>query len=471
MLLRIDSSRRVPLTDQIVDGIRHLVDNRALRPGARLPSIRKFAADHTVSTFTVVQAYDRLVAGGYVQPRQGVGFYISAPRRFSSPPQDGAGPDNPASVLWLMRHQARENRFLHVPGSGWLPQRWLKDSGLDSAMREVSRRGLSLSGHGEPLGYTPLREQLSRRLAELGVDVPPYQILLTNGISGGIDLVARYLIRPDDVVLVDDPGHFRRFAHLRALGATVQGVPMSDRGPDLDRLEDIAKAHHPRLYITAPIVHNPTGSTISRGSTVRLLKLAEQYDFHVIEDDSHGVVHPAGPPRLAGLDQLNRVIYVNSFSVVLSARLRVGLLAGHRNLVQDLTDLKLLTHAANSEHSERVVSEIMAQGTFRKYRSQLLVRVHRARSAALRRLEAIGLGPAVDNTHGLFAWLDIPGVRDTTALAETAARRGMLLAPGSMFRPDMAPSTKMRFNVAFCQHDETFRDLEALLSDCGVPLS
>ena len=470
MLLRIDSSRRVPLTDQIVDGIRHLVDNRALRPGARLPSIRKFAVDHTVSTFTVVQAYDRLVADGYVQPRQGAGFYICAPRWFPSPTQDGADPDSPASVLWLMRHQARENRFRHMPGSGWLPQGWLKDSGLDSAMREVSRRGLSasLSGHGEPLGFAPLREQLSRRLADVGVGVPPNQILLTNGISGGIDLVARYLIRPDDVVLVDDPGHCRRFAHLRALGATVQGVPMSDNGPDLDRLENIAKAHHPRLYITAPIVHNPTGSTISQGSMVRLLKLAEQYDFHVIEDDSHGVVHPAGPPRLAGLDQLNRVIYVNSFSIVLSARLRVGLLAGHRNLVQDLTDLKLLTHAANSEHNERLVSEIMAQGTFRKYRSQLLVRVHRARIAALRRLEAIGLGPAVDNTHGLFAWLDVPGVRDTTPLAETAAKREMLLAPGSMFRPDMGPSTKMRFNVAFCQNDETFRDLEALLSDCGV---
>ena len=470
MLLRIDSSRREPLVDQIVDGIRHLVDNRSLRPETRLPSIRRFAADHAISTFTVVQAYDRLVAGGYVQPRQGAGFYISAPTRFDSSPQDSASPDKPASVLWLMRHQAREHRYRHAPGGGWLPQGWLKESGLDSAMREVSRRGLdaSLSGHGDSLGFPPLREQLNRRLAELGIHVPPNQILLTNGISGGIDLVARHLIRPDDVVLVDDPGHFRRFAHLRALGAAVQGVPMSDTGPDLDQLEKIARKHHPRLYVTAPIVHNPTGSTISQGSTFRLLKLAERYDFYIIEDDSHAVVHPEGPPRLAGLDQLNRVIYVNSFSVVLSARLRVGLLAGHANLVEDLTDLKLLTHAANSEHNERLVSEVMAHGQFRKYRAQLLARVHRARTAALRRLEAIGLGPAVDNTHGLFAWLDVPGVADTTPLAETAAKRGMLLAPGSMFRPDMAPSTKMRFNVAFCQSDEVCRDLETLLSDNGL---
>ena len=467
VIIRINSSQRAPLIDQIVDGIRTLVDNRVLRPGTRLPSIRKFATDHDVSKFTVVQAYDRLVACGYVQPRQGAGFFVNALSRFALPTAGGAHPGSATSVLWLLRHQASEHRYRHLPGGGWLPQRWLKESGLDSAMREVSRRGVnaSLSGYGDPLGFAPLREQLSRRLAEYGTDVSPNQILLTNGISGGIDLVARYLIRPDDVVLVDDPGHVRRFGHMCALGATVQGVPMTDTGPDLDQLETIARTHHPRLFVTAPIVHNPTGCTISQGTAFKLLKLAERYDFYIIEDDSHGVVHPAPPPRLAGLDQLNRVIYVNSFSVVLSARLRVGMLAGHPDLVQDLTDLKLLTQAASSEHNERLVHEVLAHGHYRKYRAKLLAKLQRARDTALRRLEAIGLGPAADDTHGMFAWLDVPGVADTTPLAEAAAKRRMLLAPGAMFRPDMAPSTKMRFNVTLCQSDETFRDLEALLNE------
>ena len=81
----------------------------------------------------------------------------------------------------------------------------------------------------------------------------------------------------------------------------------------------------------------------------------------------------------------------------------------------------------------------------------------------MRRLESIGFGPAGDDTHGMYAWLDVPGIADTTSFAEAAAKRDMLLAPGAMFRPDMAPSTKMRFNVAFCQSDETFRALEELL--------
>ena len=470
MLIRIDGSRSAPLVDQIVDGIRHRVDSRTLWPGTRLPSIRRFAADHDVSAFTVVQAYDRLVACGYAEPRQRSGFFVSAPFRSELPPAQDTRLDRATSVLWLMRHEASDHRHQYVPGGGWLPRTWLKDSGLDSAMRVVSRRGVDaiLGDHGDPMGFAPLREQMSRRLSEHGIDASPDHILLTSGVSGGIDLVARYLVRRDDVVLVDDPGHFRRFAHMRALGATVEGVPMTRTGPDLDQLEAIARTHCPRLYITAPLVHNPTGFTMSQATAFRLLKLAERYNFHIIEDDSHGAVHPAPPARLAGLDALNRVVYVNSVSVALSARLRVGLLAGHRDFVQDLTDLKLLTQALNSELNEHQVHEVLAHGQFRKYRAQLIARVQRARVAALRRLEAIGLGPADDDTHGLFAWLDVPGVADTIPLAEAAAKRAMLLAPGAMFRPDMAPSSKLRFNVAFCQDDAMFRDLEALLCEHGL---
>ena len=161
---------------------------------------------------------------------------------------------------------ASDHRHRHVPGGGWLPRKWLSESGLDAATREVSRRGVdaTLGGYGDPMEFAPLREQLSRRLSEHSIDASPNQILLTSGVSGGIGLVARHLVRPDDVVLVDDPGHPCRSAHMRALAATVRGVAMTRTGPDLDQLEAIARTHRARLYITAPIVHNPTGCTIPR---------------------------------------------------------------------------------------------------------------------------------------------------------------------------------------------------------------
>ena len=469
MLVNVDASHRDTLTEQIVNGIRRLIDDRELRPETRLPSIRQFATEHDVSKFTVVQAYDRLVASGHIQSRHGAGFFVCKPAQAVEPGARRVWLDKATDVLWLLRRQAREFHFKYLPGVEWLPPRWLKDNGLERAMRRVAFRGARslLSGYGEPRGYPPLREDVRRRLTELGIDVHADQILLTAGIVGAIDLVGRYLVRPDDVVLVDDPGCFRTFGSIRTLGATIHGVPWTDTGPDLAALEEIARTHRPRLFVTTPIVQNPTGYSISQGTAFRLLQLAERYDFYILEDDVDGTCHPNPPPRLASLDQLNRVIYVNGFSKALSPRLQVGFLAAHRDLVEGLVDLKMLTQTVTSEFSERLVHEVLIQGHYRKYRARLLASLREARDEALRGLEAIGLRLAGDDSHGLFAWMDAPGVADTAPLAEAAARRDMLLAPGAIFSPDARRSTKMRFNVAFCRGDEMLGRLDALLTEAA----
>ena len=469
MLIRLDLSRRVSLTDQIVEGIAQLVEKRSLRPDSRLPSIRKFAADHNISRFTVVHAYDRLVASGYIQSRQSAGFFVNKPDQPEQPDEAEPQSARAGDVFWPMRRQTDPRCFKHRPGSGWLPQAWLMESGLDRAIRALARRDVygDDCSYGDIKGYAPLRSHVRHQLAEHGIEACQNQILLTNGATGGIDLVARYLVQPGDAVFVDDPGFYQWFEHMRALGAEVHGVPWIDNGPDLERLEALAKAHKPRLFITTPVVQNPTGTSISQGIACKLLKLVEDYDFYVIEDAIGAMNDPAGPPRLAGLDQLNRVVFVSSFSKILSSRLRVGMLAGHKDLVRDLAGLKLLTQSASSELVERLVCEVIDQGNFRKYRGRLLEKIRKARTRAIYRLESLGFGPARDGAHGLFAWLDAPGLADTTTFAEAALERSMLLAPGAMFRPNMEASSKLRFNVAFCQEDEVFRELDALLNSAA----
>ena len=466
MLIQLDSSQQAPLTEQIVKGIERLVDERTLRPGARLPSIRQFAEGHSVSKCTVVNAYDQLVASGYVESRPGTGFFVDNSCQPEDPDEAEPKATRANDVLWLLRKQTNQNCFRYRPGSGWLPQSWHEENGLDRAMRELARLGIDSldSGYGDPLGYAALRTHICRLLSEHGIEACPKQILLTTGITGGVDLVARLLVRPDDAVLVDDPGFYQWFGHLRALGAKVHGVPWTREGPDLQRLEDLASAHRPRLFVTTPIVQNPTGRSVSHGTMFKLLKLAERYDFHIVEDALAALCHPEAPPRLAGLDQLDRVIFMTSFSKILSPRLRVGFLAGRKDLVRELADLKLLTQSATSEYAERLVCKVIDQGNYRKIRSRLIARIQKARDAAVRRLEAFGLGPSGDRTHGLFAWMDVPGLADTAPLAEAAIERRMLLAPGALFRPGMEPSSKMRFNVAFCQDDGMFRELDALLN-------
>ena len=265
-------------------------------------------------------------------------------------------------------------------------------------------------------------------------------------------------------MLVDDPGCFQTLGLLRSMGANPHGVPWTSAGPDLTWLERLARTHSPRLFFTSPIVQRPTGRGISQGVAFRLLQLAERYDFHVVEDDLFGFLHPNPPPRIASLDGLNRVIYVNGFSNVLSPRIRVGYLAAHRDLVRDLADLKMTIQATTPEFNERLVHEVLVRGRYRKHLAELRANVRRDREHALRRLESMGLGQAEDGALGLFAWLDIPGVADTESLAEMALAHRMLLAPGALFSPTAKPSSKMRFNVTFCQETETIRLLETMVN-------
>ena len=228
MLIPIQPKAAKSLTDQVVDGIQRLVDQRQLRHGSRLPSIRQFATDHGISRFTVVQAYDRLVATGHIVSRHGAGFFVDKPvrdkvRRAKASVQLDKADD----VLWLMRQQSKENQLRHLPGCGWLPAAWLDCAGLERSLRAVARMGGEqlVGGYGSALGYPPLRESIARHMGDIGVDADREQVLMTHGIVGAIDLVCRYLVKPGDVILVDDPGYFQTFGHMQAMGATVVGVP------------------------------------------------------------------------------------------------------------------------------------------------------------------------------------------------------------------------------------------------------
>ena len=466
MLIDIDASRRDTLAEQIVQAIQRMVEQLELRPDTRLPSIRRFAATHGISTCTVVQAYDRLAATGHIQSRPGSGFYVNALAQSAALRDAGDCPGTATKVMELMHGTTNDFELEHLSGVGWLPPKWLEDCGIDRAIRRISRRATRslLNGYSSPHGFEPLREAVGRQLAELGIDTPTEQILLTLGATGGIDLIGRALVRPGDVVLVDDPGYCQTVRHMRTLGATIQGVPWTHTGPDLDQLESLASDLSPRLFITTPIVHHPTGDSIALGTSFRLLQLAERYDFHIVEDDVLGVLHPDSPPRLAGLDGLNRVIYVNSFSKVLPPRLRVGYVAGRPSLVRDLVELKVLTQAMTSEVAEQIVYEVLVQGQYRKHLARLRANLLQTRVRTLHGLESIGLVPCGDNIHGPFVWARVPGVTDTMQIAEAAVEHGMLLAPGTMFSPDQKPSSEMRFNVGFCQRPGMFRLLETLLN-------
>src|SRR5215216_5473319 len=140
-MLTLHPDTSTPLVSQIVDGLRRLISDQTLRPGAKLPSIRAFAASHAVSVFTVVEAYDRLIAQGWLVSRANAGFFVR--RRADEVASPGEPPrDDPRfDARWYLQH-IFENRHLALkPGCGWLPNDWLFEDGVRRSLRHLAADG------------------------------------------------------------------------------------------------------------------------------------------------------------------------------------------------------------------------------------------------------------------------------------------------------------------------------------------
>ena len=462
------------LIDQIVRSVAARIDDRLLRGGARMPSIRQFATAHEVSCFTVVASYDKLVARGYLESRRGAGFYVReraplnglarvpATSAWPAPGHDG-GDTKPLDVVWLIRAMFRQIPHQQMPGSGVMPAEWLDGGAIANALRAVSRQNPNLLvNYGVPQGFLPLRQQLQQRLAELEIDAAPEQIVTTAGVTQALDLVAREFTRPGDTIFVDDPAWFLMFGSFAALGAKVVGIPRLADGPDIAQLAQMAALHKPKLYVINSVLHNPSSTSLSAAKAFQVLRLAEEHGFTIVEDDIYCDLHPGSAvqpaTRLAALDQLQRVIYLGGFSKTMAANLRVGYIATSHAWAERLADRKMLSTLTTSEIGERVVYKVLSEGLYRKHVDRMRARLDAIRAKTVRQMERVGLEVGSVPAAGMFIWADAG--RDTNLLTERAMAEGLLLAPGSLFSPNQLPSTRMRLNVAAMQEPAIWRFLE-----------
>lgn len=459
--INLDPSDPRPLVDQIVNAIRRQIDERCLRPGTKLPSIRKFAASYGISRFTAVESYDRLVALGYLKARRGAGFFTTAVRDGSDRHVPSETQNRNEEMVSLIRRllEAREETLL--AGGPWLPNAWMDEMGIRQSLSAVARKnGTHLIEYGNPYGYLPLREHLVLLLSELGVTASTTQILLTHGTSQALDLIIRNYIKPGDAVLVDDPGYYNLFGNLRQYGARLLGVPRKPDGPDLAALEQLAAEHRPRIYFTQSALQNPTATDMSPHVAFRVLQLAEQFDFLIVEDDIFCDLQTRNTPRLAALDQLNRVIYTRSFSKTLSGSLRVGFLAARQPIADDLADIKMLSSVTSSQFIERVLYAMLIDGHYRKFLTRLHKRLGESRLNVIQAFERVGLQLFVEPEAGMFLWARFPHVDNAMALTKSASSHGIMIAPGVVFRPHLQRSPWMRFNVTACDDPRVQRWLE-----------
>jgi DNA-binding transcriptional MocR family regulator len=169
-----------------------------------------------------------------------------------------------------------------------------------------------------------------------------------------------------------------------------------------------------------------------------------------VEDDIFCDLQAKHTPRIAALDQLNRVIYARSFSKTLSGSLRVGFVACSQQLASDFADVKMLTSITSSQVTERLIHAMLIDGHYRKYVGRLRERLDASRANVVRAFERAGLELFVEPQAGIFVWARFPHIDDSIALTEHAIRDGIMLAPGNVFGPQLERSPWTRFNVAVC---------------------
>jgi DNA-binding transcriptional MocR family regulator len=437
-------------TGQVMAAIRERLAARTLSPGEKLPSIRAFAAMMRVSPSTVVEAYDRLVAEGLIRARKGSGFYVCGP----PPPRALADADprrdRDIDPLWVSRQSLDAEGALPKPGCGWLPADWMPTAAIRRAVRGLARADDGvLTVYGCARGSPDLRRLLVRWFAADGLEVGADQVLLTGSCTQAADLVCRFLLRPGDAVLVDDPCYFNFQALLRAHAATVVGVPYTPTGPDADAFAAALAAHRPRLYLTNSALHNPTGATIAPHVAHRLLTLADAHDLLVVEDDTFADLEPERSPRLAALDGLSRVIRIGGFSKTLSASIRCGYVAARADWIEGLVDLQVATSFGGPNPSAaEIVASVLRDGSYRKHLEALHGRLAKARRQAAAGLSGLGIHPWILPRGGFYLWCGLPSGVDAARLARSALREGLVLAPGNVFSPSQSSSGFMRFNVA-----------------------
>ncbi len=462
--LTLDRQSSRTLVEQIVESVNLAIERRTLRVGDALPSVRALAATHTLSAFTVAEAYQRLVTAGRLSARRGSAYRV-ADLRTALPTVSPVWSAPSLNAAWLLSDVFADHSVPTKAGCGWIPGEWINESGLQHALRALSRvPGPRFGGYGHPYGMASLREQIATSLRRISLPAEASNILMTQGATQALDLVVRTLLRPGDTVIVEDPCYCNLLQILQLAGLKVIGVARTADGHDFEQLERVLKESRPKAIFINTVLQNPSGSSLSTASATRLLEMVARDGVWVIEDDIYRELAPPEAPCLAAMEGLNRVIYISGFSKTITPTLRVGYVAAHADVLADLARTKMAVGLTSSEVTERIVSNVLSEGHYERHLDFLKNKLHIAHTHVVEKMQSLNMKIFEQPAAGLFLWAQLPiAAEQSASVATRALARGIWLAPGSYFHPGDRLSNWFRFNVATSDNDvlwEFVRTLE-----------
>lgn len=438
-----ETEREGPLYVQIASTFTQQVANGALRPGDRVPSLRRLSRQRKVSMSTALQAYLWLESRGYIEARPQSGFYVRTPfSRLIPEPQFEAKRPAPTALgteQILSDIIAAAEDPANIPlGAGAASPELFPNRRIGLILRRIVReQPLHSSHYVFPPGAAPLRHQIARRASEMGCHMSPREITVTGGALEAIHLALRAVARRGTVIAVESPTYFGILGSAASLGMKVVEIPTHPQhGMDLAELDRAVRRHNVKACVTMTNCQNPLGYVASDDYKKELVALADKHDLFVIEDEVYGDVVFQGPrPRpLKAFDRKGRVLLCSSVSKTVSPGLRIGWVAGGR-FHEGIERLKLLTSVATAALPQLVIAEFLRSGGYDRH-------LKRLRATLAGQMEAVRQAIAKyfpEGTRisrpagGYMLWVQLPARIDALELYQAALAQHISILPGTIF--------------------------------------
>lgn len=444
------------LYEQVAGRITAAIDSGVLRPGDRLPSIRRLSEQHRVSVSTVLQAYAQLESAGVLEARPQSGHYVRARRALPEPrcaPHPPAG-SSPVSLRSLLAGVYSECLHGGVGfGAAYTPFRLLPTRRLGRLLAEEARSADHCGAeYDPPPGHPPLRQQIARRSLEWGCTLSPDDLITTYGATEALNLCLMAVARRGDIVAVESPTFFGILQMLEAHGLRALEIPCDARdGMRLDALESGIRRHRVAAVLALTNFSNPLGSCMPDENKEKLVGILARKEIPLVEDDVFGDLHfgPTRPRVAKSFDRRGLVLLCGSFSKTLAHGYRVGWVAPGR--FQDRVQmLKFSQTVATTTLPQRAIAKFLEGGGYdrhlRTLRRMLAASMHRTMTGVS---EYFPQGTRLSNPKGgMLLWVELPKKVSALELHRRALQERISIVPGPLFSARQRLDNFIRLNAA-----------------------
>lgn len=465
------------LYQQLASQLAEQITMGLYQTGDRLPGVRKFSQQHSVSTATSVAVYRKLEDDGLIEARPRSGFYVrtqAAPNsdepEISSPRSRPTPVTGQALALQLVKASNEPGMIqlgAAVPAPAFLPTRQVEKA-MAKANRQQRQRN---AGYEFPPGVPELRRQISRRMTEIGCKVHADEIVITNGCQEALTLALRATTSPGDIVAIESPTFYGLLQVIDSLGLKALEIPTHPReGISVPALQLAIEQWPVKACILVANYSNPLGYRMSDSQKNRLVELLKSFKIPLIEDDVYGDLgfSQRRPSVCKSYDNHGEVLHCSSISKTLSPGLRVGWIAPGKHQ-QQVEYLKFVTNLATPTLPQLAVAELMENGQYerhlRKIRSEYARAVERMTKAVERLFPE---GTRITRPQGGFViWLELPGKNDSFQMAQKLLSKGISIAPGAIFSATGKYQNFLRLSCACEWDDRIERALATIAQHCN----